>query len=177
MINQRLVVTDSRCGGLCGLATRLLGLILLISTVLLPAGLQAQTDDALEQAKSWQPPTVDAISAAFDVWMPEARIEDATQKGVRELLDQSRDQFDRANSLDLILTMLISARPDLQPIRDALQQQPEPGNLPGFDSVLENEAEQIFVRDHVRLMYGKWLAQNDFFDESLQQLSLSLIHI
>jgi len=35
-----------------------------------------------------------------------------------------------------------------------------------LDSVIENE----FVRNHVRLFYGRWLSQNHFYDEALEQL-------
>ena len=43
---------------------------------------------------------------------------------------------------------------------------------PNFSHVLDNQDEHVFVRDHVRLLLGRWLAQNEFYDETLEQLNL-----
>jgi hypothetical protein len=42
---------------------------------------------------------------------------------------------------------------------------------PTFSHILDNEAEHPFVRAHVRLLVGRWLAQNKFYDEALAELT------
>ena len=42
--------------------------------------------------------------------------------------------------------------------------------LPEFP-VLTDEQQPAFLRDNLRLVYGRWLAQHRFYDESIQQLS------
>ena len=140
---------------------------ILIFAFLTPSFLSAQT--TIRKESSWKPADRKTIIEGFEKWLLESDVEERPAKLVREYLSATE-----AGSQDLIdhvirglqigdadvarfVEFLATANPE-EPIQTS--------------NLLDNESCHSFVRDHVRLLYGRWLARNELFDDSLNQLKL-----
>lgn len=139
----------------------------------------AATVDQLEAQKTWQLKNDAQALDAIEAWVDESPalkkdgLKNATQAfndfKVEDAGDDSSSSVDR---LDRVIAAVGSARPDIAKIADQLSGQRSSVLPPSFSHVLDNQNEHAFVRNHVRLLLGRWLAQNEFYDETLEQLSL-----
>jgi hypothetical protein len=125
----------------------------------------AQSD--LEQETTWEPVEVESIQSAFKKWSKDLELKAAETDQIHSLVE---GRFDTDTSVDLIIDGMAIVRDDVKTFRDVLQAQRSSSRPPDFSSLLENEEESSFLRNHIRLYYGRWLAQNEFYDESLLYL-------
>lgn len=135
---------------------------------------QQNSSDELAQEASWKLPSQDTISDAFKKWGTESSVpaevaDDIQQLIVKHTVSGSAGQA-RSN-VDLIIDGLALGREDVAKFRDALNAQRNTSIPPDFTSLTENKEESEFLRHHVRLYLGRWLAQNEYYDESLSHLN------
>ena len=97
---------------------------------------------------------------------------DSPADAVKEATNAFNDSSHSTDRLDRVIAALASVRPDIAQIASQLAGQRESVLPPNFSHLLDNENEHPFVRNHVRLLYGRWLAQNQFYDEALEQLDM-----
>lgn len=132
--------------------------------------------DELTRQASWEIPSLEQMEQRFLGWLDENRADPETRTKVIEQLRSSLTGESRLEPLDATLAAIQIARPEIQNLINA-SRIPRVGlERPDFSSILENPDENQFVRDHVRLLYGRWLAQNDLLDEAsdeFQQLYLA----
>ena len=134
-----------------------------------------ETADELAELNTWKPATPKQIIEDFSNWLTDAELDKEARAEVTDFLEKRLSAEGLAESsapelLDDILEAITIARPDVNKIREALRLQRTKSRPPDFSYLLDNPQEQIFLRDHVRLYYGRWLAQNEFYDEALDQL-------
>ena len=132
--------------------------------------------DELSNTASWYPVTRSEIQTAFGHWLEQSGADSETIKSVQNLIANETpatkaDTRFTAGVLDLVIDAIVIARPDVNQLRDKLRVQRTNTRPPDFSSLLENPDEADFLRDHARLYYGRWLAQNEFYDEALNQFS------
>ena len=131
--------------------------------------------DELAQSTTWKPATPGQIVERFERWLGKAQLDQTTANDVTDFLQNrlssgSLGTGSPGELLDDIVEAIVIARPDVNKVREALRLQRTQSRPPDFSSLLDNPQEQAFLRDHVRLYYGRWLAQNEFYDEALDQL-------
>ena len=126
--------------------------------------------DQLEAEKTWQLKNDEQSLEAIAAWLDEAPNSptDALKKATNAFNDSSYS----ADRLDRVIAALGNVRPDIAKIASQLDGQRKSVLPPNFSHLLDNENEHPFVRNHVRLLLGRWLAQNQFYDEALEQLDL-----
>lgn len=141
------------------------GLILLFSVPLF-------SQDRISKKATWQPADAEKISAAFEEWIVDTQVDREIADRVRKWLQEN--PVDSPEPLDGIVDALSVVDPNVERVREELlkklQSVGEPPQPLAISSVLENESTAPFVKDHVRLLYGRWLARQKLYDESLAQL-------
>ena len=124
----------------------------------------------MEAEKTWQLKNNQQSLEAIEAWLEQAPSSspDALNAATQAFNDSSYS----ADRLDRVIAALSNVRPDIAKIAGQLAGQRESVLPPNFSHLLDNENEHPFVRNHVRLLLGRWLAQNQFYDEALEQLEL-----
>ena len=141
-----------------------------------PALPHVEASDDLAPASTWKPATSKMIVGEFRKWLADSDFDSQTAGDVTEFLKKRKpehsdgDHRPPAELIDDVIEALAIARPDVNRVREALRLQRKGTRPPDFSSLLENPEEKDFLRNHLRLYYGRWLAQNEFYDESLAQL-------
>ena len=126
-------------------------------------------DDGLTQAATWKPASPEEVQTAFNNWLGQSDANEETVELVREFLKNDFRHDARGQTLDWVIDGIAIVRPDVKRVRERLRALRLGNRVPDFSSLLENPAETQFLRDHVRLYFGRWLAQNEFYDEALSQ--------
>jgi len=156
-----------------------LTLALTANVSLVAQDISAADVDQLETKKSWQLRNDVQALDAIEAWVNEspALKTGALKNAIQafrdfKLGDPAGGSTYSAEPLDRVIAAVASARPDIAKIANQLSGQRKSVLPPNFSHVLDNQDEHAFVRDHVRLLLGRWLAQNEFYDETVEQLSL-----
>ena len=134
-------------------------------------GSKVELRDELAPTATWRQPSKQEISAAFETWLSESEFDKKVKKRATAFLDSRLKSATLNELVDTIIQSAALARPDLNQVIDTLKNRGDGIRPPEFSSILENAEEKAFLRDHTRLYYGRWLAQNQFYDEALLQLN------
>ena len=127
--------------------------------------------DDLAQKRTWKPKDLPAINSAFEDWTRQSDLHDSTQQ-LTAFLEKDFPQQKGQETIDAVINGIVLARPDVNQVRERLRKQRTNTTAPDFSSLLDNPEEQDFLRDHVRLYYARWLTQNEFYDEAMEQFAL-----
>ena len=133
-----------------------------------PAENETASVDQLEAEKTWQLKNDVQSLEAIEAWLEETPNSPAS--AITKAAEAFGDSSYSADRLDRVIAALSNVRPDIAKIAGQLAGQRESVLPPNFSHLLDNENEHPFVRNHVRLLLGRWLAQNRFYDEALEQL-------
>lgn len=159
-----------------GVGRWVIGLILFTALMGWPQQL-CRADDAntdLRKPSSWNAPQIQRVVEGFGTWLSDQR-DDARQNIASvAFLKQALSNVTLSQRLDVIINAISVVRPDVQSFVDQLRQRETSRGkilIHDFDFDLDSVIENEFVQNHVRLFYGRWLAQNKFYDESLAQLN------
>jgi hypothetical protein len=138
-----------------------------VLAVCLAAG-ALRADEELEKRATWSPPTAEQVKAQLDAWLAAQEVDELTKFKVEALWpeeggptapDALLDQFAATVALvdDNVRELVVHCRHErVSPV------------LPKF-AALEDEQLAPEVRNNLRLLYGRWLAQHDLYDEALAQ--------
>ena len=137
----------------------------LVFALLTPTIVCAQT--SIEKEASWKPADRETIIAGFEKWLIESKVKEQPAKLVREYLG-STDATSQ-NLIEHVIRGLEIGDPDVSRFVQLLATA-KPDEKIQTSNLLDNESCHSFVRDHVRLLYGRWLARNELSDESLGKL-------
>ncbi len=132
-------------------------------------------DNELRKPASWNSPEIEGVLDGFGSWLTLKTDSQSDRNRTTGFLRKNLQKLTLSQRLDVIVNGIAMVRPDVERFVQELRAREQDSTdvkIGGFqydvDAVVENE----FVRNHIRLFYGRWLAQNHFYDESLQQLSL-----
>jgi hypothetical protein len=143
---------------------------MLISLVLIGEWSAAQAaDDELARRASWSVPTTAEIKARLDDFLRNKTLGEADRLKLDALWPDDAAVIDPAELLDRLAASLAIIEPRAVEIVLHCQQDSVPIPLPRFALLDDAEAPAI-VRDNLRLLYGRWLAQHHLVDESLEYL-------
>ena len=137
----------------------------LILAFLAPAISSAQ--ESIRKESTWKPADRETTVARFETWLREAKIDERTAQLVRDFVASSDPN--KGDSIDGVIQGIGIGDADVARFvaRLAAAQRDE---VILTSTLLDNEACHGFVRDHARLLYGRWLARNQLFDDALIQL-------
>lgn len=149
----------------------------MVFAVCFASNYNAKADDAdaeLRKPASWEAPKVERVVEGFGSWLMQKQDLQSDQIASTNFLRNTLQEVTLSQRLDVIVGAISMVRPDVDRFINQLQRRERSNDgvkIEDFQYDIENVIENDFVRNHVRLFYGRWLARNNFFDESLEQLT------
>jgi hypothetical protein len=125
--------------------------------------------DELERRATWSVPTTAEIKARLDDFLKDKTLSEADRLKLDALWPDDAAQVDAAELLDRLAASLAIVEPRAMEIVAHCQQDSATLPPPRF-ALLDDAAAPELVRDNLRLLYGRWLAQHHLVDESLEYL-------
>jgi hypothetical protein len=126
--------------------------------------------DELEKRASWQIPTTAEVRANLDEFLASQKLDEAQQLKVAALWGDATEPLESGQLLDRLAATLAIIEPRAGEIVALCDSTEPPLVVPRF-ALLDDESAPPFVRDNLRLLYGRWLAQQHLVDESLEYLA------
>jgi hypothetical protein len=136
------------------------------------AGARA-ADDADEFTKdpTWSPPSAKTVRADVLKWLDDSKVEPAKRdKIVKDLWPESPAEPASSELLERAVKTIAEVEPTARDLTNLCAKPHETTKLPKFALLTDDKASPL-VRNNLRLWYGRWLAQEKLYDESLDQLS------
>ena len=128
-----------------------------------------QADEERQKRATWQPPTVAEVKAAVEQWLSGQKLDDATKAQVAALWAEGQLPAVSADVLDRLAETVALADASVRDFVAMCCGSQPPLALTAF-SALQDTARPPLVRNNLRLLYGRWLAQHELYDEALEQL-------
>ncbi|PWT86239.1 MAG: hypothetical protein C5B58_01725 [Acidobacteria bacterium] len=119
---------------------------------------------------TWSVPPASAVRAAMLNWLSTRRLDESIRKQAEETWRDVTDAPPDADRLSPVVTTIALADPQTRELLDLTAKPKSPGPLPRF-AFLTNNQIPAFERNNLRLWYGRWLARQRLYDDSLAQLS------
>jgi len=121
----------------------------------------------LRKRASWSLPTRDEVQAQVDAWLTEQSSSSATREEVAAIWSADGPQGE-SDLLERVVASIAVVEPRAGEVAARMQ----PGQSAEFAKFawLRVELTPPFVRFNLRLAYGRWLSQQGYFDESLEEL-------
>jgi hypothetical protein len=133
------------------------------------SGVLLASDDPLEKQATWQQPTVPMVRAQIDLWLATRQIDDATRAAVEDLWKQETATSENFDALARAAATIAIVDPSTASLVDFCNRD-APVFLPPTFEILQAADSAALVRNNLRLLYGRWLGQRQFYDESLAQI-------
>jgi tetratricopeptide (TPR) repeat protein len=128
------------------------------------------TANELASAPTWNPPGREEFETAFSKWLDETGTRPETIVHVKTSWLADLDRKPPGEAIDAVIRAIVIVRPDLIELHELLKGERSSSRVPDFRRLLESPSEHAFVRNHLRLYIGRWLAQNEFYDEAIGHL-------
>lgn len=135
--------------------------------VLAPA---ARAWDDLKTRASWSPPAATEVKSRVEAWLAEEQVADDVRAQLDLLWADDALPPKPEQLLDHVGATIALVRPETRPVVELCGQSQPPTPLPEF-AFLSDEGLSPFVRHNLRLLYGRWLAQHELYDESVEQVA------
>ncbi len=150
------------------LASGLVGLAFLFTSARLPAA------DELARRATWAPPSLQDVQKMVRQWAAAAApdqqpLDQNTKAKLDALWVESKFLEDPAAKLEQIAVTIAVLKPEALPLVELCRSPSAPATPPDFE-FLKNEAWPAEMRNNLRLLFGRWLAQHAWYDEALAQL-------
>ena len=127
--------------------------------------------DELAREASWAVPDLPTMQASFAEWLDEIEAsETERQKAESSLENAFESATGTIDRLETVLEAIATIRPEMSRCLDEANKTRERLERPAFRERLNDPALTQFEKDHLRLLYARWLAQNQLLDESQAEL-------
>lgn len=126
----------------------------------------ADASDGLGRRASWQSPTRDEVRAAITDWLQDRQLSELEQLKLDALWPTEPSTAtgeDILNNVGVTIALLKPEARDLVEFCRGERQSPVASEF----EILSDEKTEPFVRNNLRLLYGRWLVQNELHDEAL----------
>ena len=141
----------------------------LVGIAMAAAGVGVLADDLAPRA-SWNVPATAEVKAALDNHVATLGADEATKAKIAALWPDEALALEGADLLERLAMSLAVVSPQAREIFDHCQS-PHSGGLPPKFAILTDESAPPLVRNNLRLLYGRWLAQNELMDEAAETLA------
>jgi hypothetical protein len=129
-------------------------------------------DDQLEKQATWQLPATAEVKARVDQWLATRQLDDGTRTAVQAVWDEQPGSEGDVDALQQVAATIALVEPTAQALVDFCQQEAAGFLLPEFPILQEPAAGgDPLVRNQLRLLYGRWLAQRQYYDEALSLIA------
>ena len=129
----------------------------------------AKGDDLAPRA-SWSVPATAQVKASLDDYLSSLPADEVTKAKIAALWPDEALALEGADLLERLVASLAVVEPQARAILDHCQM-PHAGGLPPTFPLLADENAPPLVRNNLRLLYGRWLAQNELMDEAVETLT------
>ena len=123
----------------------------------------------LEQPASWSPPATPEVRAAVIALLEERSADAETRARVEQLWADPPEDADLVSLLGRLAATCALLEPAAGELVEFCDNASEVVALPEF-AILRDPQQPVLVRNNLRLLYGRWLAQHEFYDEAIEQL-------
>jgi len=122
--------------------------------------------DDLAQS-TWEIPSHPVVQTQIENWLVEANIGEVIADQIRQ---QWEEPINPAQRLNLLANSFALTGGELAELMDLSQGLMSTPTLPDV-TFLEDSSKSDFQRHHAKLIFARWLAQNELYNETLEQLS------
>ncbi len=129
----------------------------------------ARGDDELARQATWSLPTPDQVRQQLDAVVQRQTLDEPTRAQLAAIWAEEGGPHEPAQMLEKTADSLALISDGAREVVEFCHTQTAVVSLRDF-GILLDEQQPPFVRSNLRLLYGQWLAQNRYYDESLQQL-------
>jgi hypothetical protein len=126
-------------------------------------------DDELEKRVTWDVPTTAEVKARLDDYLAEKKLDEITRLKIEALWPDEAQPLDGVELLDRLTASLAVVEPKAAEIVAACRDGSPALVAPKFEGLTDASLPPL-VRDNLRLLVGRWLAQHHLVDESLEVL-------
>jgi len=138
-----------------------------IAGLVLACGLPAADD--LERRATWTIPATADVKARLDDYLATKQLDDVAKLKIEALWPDEAQPLGGGELLDRLTASLAVVEPKAAEVVAAVRQDQAPLVSPQL-AALSDDSLPPLVRDNLRLLVGRWLAQHDLVDESLEVL-------
>lgn len=125
--------------------------------------------DGLEKTATWTIPTTADVKARLDNYLATKTLDKETRLKIEVLWPDEAQSLDGSELLDRLTASLALVEPKAAEVVRACRESSFLLTPPTFAG-LTDESLPALVRDNLKLLVGRWLAQRDLVDESLDVL-------
>jgi hypothetical protein len=129
---------------------------------------EIRAQDRFDQAATWASPQYGEAREEVAGWLDALQVDDETRGKVEEIWPEKEGEETEVELLDRVAQSLAILEPESQPLLQMLSETRPRGRMPTFE-LLKDESLFAPLAAHLRLLYGRWLVQQEMFDESLEQ--------
>lgn len=133
-------------------------------------GAEVAGDDAFAKKPTITAPDFDRVKAQLFDWLNERKPDDATLSAVEALWQNPAEGENAVDRLERLADSFALADPRAKTLVELCSRIRAKGPL-APQAWLAGDETPAFERDNLRLFYGRWLAHEGLFDESLEQIA------
>ncbi len=141
--------------------------LFMMAVVLFATSLVAQ-DDLAERA-SWEVPTTAQVKESIDKWLTTRGADDITRLKIDTLWEANDQEASAVQILDQVAAVISVVHQPSRELMELCADVRKDPSAPDYEFLANKETDE-FVRNNMRLYYGRWLTQHDLFDEALRQM-------
>ncbi len=130
----------------------------------------AFTDDELKSAPSWQVANPEAVAADALAWMDQQNADAAVRQQAQELWSATALEEGNLDLLERTAATIALVEPRAGSVLELARRGASPSDEAAQLQWLDAETTSPFVRNNLRLLFGRSLVQGLYFDEALQTL-------
>src|SRR3954470_4917449 len=123
----------------------------------------AVAQDELEKRVTWSIPTTAEIKARLDDYLSSKKPDDAAKLKIEALWPDEAQSLDGGELLDRLTASLAVVEPKAAEVVKACRENGTLLTPPTFEGLTDPSLPPL-VRDNLRLLVGRWLAQHDLVD-------------
>jgi hypothetical protein len=130
----------------------------------------SRAEDEFGKRATWSQPTAAQVKADVDRWLAPKQLDANAKAKIDALWADSHERKPDDRLLDVLAETIAVVE---EPARSLVEMCREPRSsvlLPPF-AILTDEKAPALVRNNLRLLYGRWLARERLYDESLLQIA------
>ncbi len=125
----------------------------------------AATDDLAQS--TWEIPSHEVVQNQIENWLVEANVDEVVADQIRQ---QWEEPINPAQRLNLLASSFALAGGEIAELMNLSQGLKTTPILPEV-AFLDDSSKPDFQRDNAKLIFARWLAQNELYNETLDQLS------
>ncbi len=130
----------------------------------------ASADEELEKRASWKQPTATEVKVQIDEWLSAKQVDEPTKAKVDTMWSEDAAEAFGTDVLDRLVTTISLVDNSTKDLVDLCRSDGRPLPVPKFDLLKDDDTPPL-VRNNLRLHYARWLARQDYYDESLAEIT------